>query len=87
MLSSVLRSTRAIEVNILIMRTFVKLRQILSTHTKLAQKLKGLERKIEKCGGDIQIIFSVIHKLMAEPEKPKRRIGFLVNKEKAKFDR
>jgi phage regulator Rha-like protein len=77
MLSSVLNSERAIQVNIAIMRAFVKLRQILSTHKELAHKLNELERKIEKHDVDIQSIFGAIRQLMAPPpEKPRRMIGF-----------
>ena len=77
MLSSVLNSERAIQVNIAIMRAFVKLRQILSTHKELAHKLNELERKIEKHDVDIQSIFGAIRQLMAPPpEKPRRIIGF-----------
>jgi hypothetical protein len=76
MLSSVLRSKRAIQVNIAIMRTFVKLRAILSTHKELAQQLKELERKTEKHDTEIQTIFEAIRQLMTIPETPKRRIGF-----------
>lgn len=76
MLSSVLRSKRAILVNIAIMRTFVKLREILLTHKELAHKLSQLERKIEKHDGEIKTIFDAIRQLMAPPEKPRRRIGF-----------
>jgi len=76
MLSSVLHSDRAIQVNIVIVRTFVKLRRILSTHKELAQKLKELERKIAKHDEDIQAVFYAIKQLMTPPEKPKRKIGF-----------
>jgi phage regulator Rha-like protein len=76
MLSSVLRSKRAIQVNIAIMRAFVKLRKILSTHKELAYKLGALERKIEKHDGEIKTIFEAIRQLMIPPEKPKRQIGF-----------
>lgn len=77
MLSSVLRSKRAIQVNIAIMRTFVKLKAMLSTHKELAHKLKELEGKIEKHDVKIQAIFEAIRQLMAPPpELPKRRIGF-----------
>lgn len=78
MLSSVLNSERAIQVNIVIMRAFVKLRKILSTHKELAHKLIELERKIEKHDGEIEGIFEAIRQLMAEPEKPKNKIGFQV---------
>jgi hypothetical protein len=77
MLSSVLNSERAVQVNIAIMRAFVKLRQILSMNKELAYKLAGLERKIERYDEDIQAIFEAIHKLMAPPAvKPKQQIGF-----------
>jgi len=77
MLSSVLRSKRAIRVNIFIMRAFVKLRYILFNHKGLAHKLAELERKIEKHDAEIQSIFEAIRQLMSPPaEPPKRRIGF-----------
>ena len=67
MLSSVLHSERAIQVNIVIVRTFVKLRRILSTHKELAQKLKELERKIAKHDEDIQAVFYAIKQLRTPP--------------------
>src|SRR3989338_10755381 len=71
MLSSVLHSRKAVHVNIVIMRAFVKLRQILSTHKDLANKLSELERKIEKHNTEIQSIFEAIRQLMEPPlEKP-----------------
>ena len=77
MLSSVLNSERAIEVNIQIMRTFTKLREILSTHKELAHKLSQLENKIERHDGEIKAIFNAIRQLMASPpETKKRKIGF-----------
>jgi len=78
MLSSVLNSEKAIQVNIAIIRAFVKLRQILSTHKELARKLEQLERKTEKHDTEIQAIFEAIRQLMKPPEQPKRRIGFHV---------
>ncbi len=76
MLSSVLHSERAIQVNIAIMRAFVKLRQILSTHKALAGKLAELERKIERHDTEIQAIFDAIRQLMQPPSPPKRKLGF-----------
>ena len=67
MLSSVLRSKKAIHVNIAIMRTFVRLKTVLSTHKELAHKLKELEGKIEKHDDDIKSIFDAIRQLMAPP--------------------
>ena len=76
MLSSVLKSKRAVRVNITIMRAFVRLREILSTHKELAFQFRELERKVGKHGEDIQTIFRAIQRLVAEPEKPKGRMGF-----------
>ena len=76
MLSSVLNSERAIQVNIAIMRAFVKLRGILSSRKELVSKLNELERKLEKHDMEIGAIFEAIRQLMIPPEKPKRRIGF-----------
>ena len=73
MLSSVLRSNRAIDVNIAIMRAFVRLREILSTHRKLARKLQELENKYD---AQFKVVFDVIRQLMREDEKPKTPIGF-----------
>ena len=78
MLSSVLNSKKAIKVNIQIMRAFVKLREILSTHKELAQKLKELELKIDSHDQQIQSIFEVINQLLIPPEKPKKKIGFTI---------
>lgn len=76
MLSSVLRSKKAILVNIAIMRVFVRLKEIISTHKELAYKLTELERKIEKHDEEIKSIFEAIRQLMAPPAGSKRRIGF-----------
>jgi uncharacterized membrane protein len=77
MLSSVINSERAIQVNIAIMRAFVKLRQILSANKELAAKLKELEQRIENQDTEIHAIFEAIRQLMTPPPNmPKRRIGF-----------
>ena len=76
MLSGVLHSKRAVQVNIAIMRTFVKLRQLISTHKELAHKLGLLEKKVEKHDREIHAIFEAIRRLLEPPEKSKRRIGF-----------
>ena len=74
MLSSVLRSKRAVLVNVQIMRTFVRLRQILSSHADLARKLAALERKYDR---RFKVVFDAIRQLMAPPPGPKRKpIGF-----------
>ena len=79
MLSSVLNSPRAIQVNIQIMRTFTKLREMLATHRDLARRLDALERKYDT---QFKVVFDAIRQLMTTPEKPKRRIGFHAGKEK-----
>jgi hypothetical protein len=77
MLSSVLRSKRAIQVNIQIMRIFTKLRKILADHRGLLDKINELERKTDNNTADIRLIFTTIRKLLTVEEKPKRRIGFV----------
>ncbi|MFC1730385.1 ORF6N domain-containing protein [candidate division KSB1 bacterium] len=76
MLSSVLKSDRAIQVNIAIMRAFVKIREMLSTHKKLAVKLHELEQRLEKHDEEIHTVFEAIRQLMAPSEKPKKKMGF-----------
>lgn len=77
MLSSVLNSERAIEVNIAIMRAFVRLREILATHKDLARRVDELEQKVGHQDEKIQAVFEAIRQLMAPPPAPKRRrIGF-----------
>jgi len=76
MLSSVLRSRRAIQVNITIMRTFVQLRELAITHTELAAKLAELERNVVGHDGHIRSLFEAIRQLMNPPVSAGRRIGF-----------
>jgi hypothetical protein len=73
MLSSVLRSDRAVRVNIEIMRAFVKLRELLATHKDLARKLEALERKYD---AQFKVVLDAIRQLMAPPQAKQRRIGF-----------
>ncbi|HQU43383.1 MAG: hypothetical protein B7Z73_01495 [Planctomycetia bacterium 21-64-5] len=78
MLSSVLRSKRAVQVNVAIMRAFVRLREILGTHKELAAKLAELERKLGEHDRKFQVVFEAIRQLMAPTPAPKkRRTGFL----------
>lgn len=72
MLSSVLRSERAVQVNIEIMRAFVRLRQILASHADLARKLDALEKKYD---AQFKAVFDAIRELMKPPEPKRRRIG------------
>ena len=73
MLSSVLRSTRAVEVNIAIMRTFVQLRHLMDTNRDLARKVEALEKKYDEQFAEV---FAAIKELIAPPAPPKRQIGF-----------
>jgi ORF6N domain len=76
MISSILHSKRAIHINILIIKVFVKLREILTNHKELALRLKELEMRINQHDDSISAIFEAIRQLMVPPEKPKRPIGF-----------
>ena len=78
MLSSVLRSLRAVQVNIAIMRVFVRLRATLALHKELAHKLAELERKIEGHDTSIRTLFDAIRELAAPPATPRREIGYHV---------
>jgi hypothetical protein len=82
MLSSILKSERAVRVNIEIIRTFVRLRQLLATHKDLARKLEEIEKKYDE---QFRVVFEAIRQLMIPPEPPKRRIGFRVEEPKIKY--
>ncbi len=77
MLSSVLKSERAIQVNIAIMRAFVKLREVLATHKDLALRLEELETKFQRHDGQIREVFEAIRALLAATPA-KRSFGFAV---------
>ena len=76
MLSSVLNSERAIQVNIQRMRTFTKLREIVLTNTELRHAIEKLERKVKDHDTETHVIFNTINQLLAPPKAPKRKIGF-----------
>jgi hypothetical protein len=81
MLSSVLRSKRAIAVNVEIMRTFVRLRAMLASNAQLAKRLADLERKYDS---QFKVVFDAIKKLMLPPDKPKGGIGFIGSRKERK---
>lgn len=85
MLSSVLHSPRAVQVNIQIMRTFAKLREMISQHKDLARRLDELEKKYD---AQFKMVFDAIRQLMAppEPEPPKKRMGFLVEEPLVRYE-
>jgi len=82
MLSSVLRSKRAVQVNIEIMRAFVRLRQMLSVNKELERKLIALEKKYDE---QFRVVFDAIRFLMASPKEPSKRIGFEVKEKRASY--
>jgi hypothetical protein len=82
MLASVLNSPRAVQVNIEIVRTFVRLRKVLSSHVDLARKLAALENKYDE---QFKVVFDAIRALMAPAEKPRKKIGFQVKEKRAPY--
>jgi hypothetical protein len=82
MLSSVLRSKRAIQVNIQIMRAFTQLRQMLSTHEDLKIKIESMEKKYDQ---QFQVVFEAIKQLLSEEDKTKKKIGFTVKEKQKKY--
>jgi len=87
MLSSVLRCERAVQVNIAIMRVFVRLREMLAVHRELAVKLEQLEGRIEAHDEQIQAVFEAIRQLMRPPETERKRIGFEINEPAARYEK
>ncbi|MEK7297086.1 MAG: ORF6N domain-containing protein [Planctomycetota bacterium] len=82
MLSSVLNSKRAITVNIQIMRTFTKIREMLISNAELARKIESLEKKYDS---QFKVVFDAIRQLMTPPETKKRKIGFEVRERRARY--
>jgi hypothetical protein len=82
MLSSVLRSKRAIQVNIQIMRAFTQLRQMLATHKDLKRKLEAMEEKYDE---QFRIVFEAIKQLLEADDKPKKKIGFTIKEKQKRF--
>jgi len=76
MLSGVLTSRRAVKVNVAIMRTFVRLREMIAAHGELAARLGKLEKVSAEHGRDIRTLFEAIHEYMNPPDSPPPRIGF-----------
>ncbi len=82
MLSSALNSKRAIQVNIEIMRTFVRLRQMLASNKELSRKLLEIEKKYDE---QFKVVFDAIHQILIPPEKTKRPFGFSVEEPKVSY--
>ena len=82
MLANVLNSKKAVQVSVQIVRTFVRLREMLASNADLARKLEMLEKKYDQ---QFKVVFEAIRQLLAPPEKPKRRIGFGVGEPRARY--
>ena len=87
MLSSVLNSERAIEVNILIMRAFVRLREAMASSKEFASRLDELESRIASHDENIRTLFQAIRQLMVAPERPPKKIGFQLKEKRASYGR
>ena len=84
MLSSILNSRQAIEVNVMIMRAFVSLRWMVSSNKTLLRKLEEMEKKYDS---EFKVVFEAIRQLMTPPMKPKRKIGFDLKEKQARYSR
>ena len=84
MLSSVLNSERAIQVNIAIMRAFVRLRRMLATNANLERRLNELEKKYDS---QFKVVFDTIRQLMTAPERPRKKIGFQLREKRVLYGR
>jgi hypothetical protein len=82
MAASVLNSAYAIEMSIVVVRSFVRLREVLAGHKQLAEKLRELEQKYDS---QFMVVFAAIRALMQEPEKPKRKIGITARENRAEY--
>ena len=85
MAASVLNSERAIHVSVYVVRAFVKLRGMVSTHKELALKLLEMEQRLESHDEQIQAVFEAIQQLMTLPAKPRKKIGFIVKEKQAAY--
>ncbi len=82
MLSSVLRSKRAVQVNVQIMRAFVRLREMITSHKGLAKRLDELEKKYD---AQFRVVFDAIRQLMASPQPKEKKIGFRARESTARY--
>jgi len=84
MLANILNSERAVRVSVQIVRTFVKLRESLTTHAELARKLEAMEKKYDD---QFRVVFEAIRQLMTPPATPKRKIGFHLKEKQTRYGR
>ncbi|MCF6290080.1 MAG: hypothetical protein L3J03_03685 [Desulfobacterales bacterium] len=76
MVASILKTKRAVEVSIYVVRAFVKLREMVAGHKEFADRLEILENRLAEYDENFQIVFKAIRQLLDTDEKPKRKIGF-----------
>ena len=77
MLASVLNSQRAVEMSIVVVRAFARLRELLATHKDLARHLQRIEKRLDMTNEAVAELYAMIKKLMTPPEASKRKIGFV----------
>lgn len=87
MAANVLNSSRAVQMSVFVVRAFVRLRQMVTTHREIAVKLTDLERKVATHDSHIRSLFEAIRQLMTPPESKKRKIGFLARERAARYGR
>jgi hypothetical protein len=87
MVASVLNIPRAIEASVFVVRAFVKLREMISTHSELARKLAAFEQRLEGHDERFEEVFEAIRQLMTPPDGPRKKIGFEVKEPRAKYGR
>ena len=85
MAANVLRSKRAIQMSVFVVRAFIRLRGIVSTHRELSRRLAELEKHLESHDEQIQLILRAIKQLTAAPEKPPKKIGFQLREKRAAY--
>ena len=82
MAANVLRSSQAVKMSVFVVRAFVRLRQMIATHADLVKKIEVLEGKYDS---QFRVVFEAIRALMAEPDQPKRKIGFTAKEKRAQY--
>jgi len=87
MVANVLRSKRAVDMSVFVVRAFIRLRGMVSTHRELSRRLAELEKRLESHDEQIQLILRVIKQLMAAPERPPKKIGFQLKERRAVYGR
>jgi len=85
MVANILRSKRAVQMSVFVVRAFIRLRGMVSTHRELSRRLAELEKRLDSHDDQIQVILKAIKQLMAPPEKPPKKIGFQLKEKRAAY--